>query len=74
MDGVLLRMGDALSQAEPVNDGRDWGWFVNLQVGLKPGLEVGTAAVACFVPGTGVSKAQSFGWCALLEAGNAQKV
>ena len=35
-----------------------------LQVGLKPGLAVGTTAVACFVPGTGVSKAQSFGWCA----------
>jgi hypothetical protein len=36
---------------------------VLLQVGLKPGLAVGTEAVACFVPGTGVSKAQSFGWC-----------
>jgi glycerol uptake facilitator-like aquaporin len=35
---------------------------VALQVGLKPGLTVGTTALACFVPGTDVTKAQSFGW------------
>jgi aquaporin TIP len=33
-----------------------------LTVGLAPGLSVGTTAVACFVPGTGVSKGQAFGW------------
>jgi aquaporin TIP len=33
-----------------------------LGVGLQPGLSVGRTAVACFVPGTGVSKAQAFGW------------
>ena len=35
-----------------------------VQVGLKPGLSVGTTALACFVPGTDVTKAQSFGWWA----------
>jgi hypothetical protein len=37
----------------------------HVQVGLQPGLSVGTTAIACFVPGTGVSKAQAFGWCAV---------
>lgn len=33
-----------------------------LTVGLKPGLAVGTTAVACFSPAAGVSKGQAFGW------------
>jgi hypothetical protein len=41
----------------------------HVQVGLAPGLSVGTTAVACFVPGTGVSKGQAFGWCASCPCG-----